>query len=75
MSPKVLNNKSNVEMKINSKFKNKIKEYQKFIKNNFEYVGENFSYEARTLHYDSKKKEKGIMEKHQKRIKSLATRH
>jgi len=42
------------------KVKNKIKEYQKFIKNNFEYVGENFAYEARSIHYNNKKKTKGI---------------
>ena len=42
------------------KIKNKIKEYQKFIKNNFDYVGDNFAYEARSLHYDDKKKSKGI---------------
>ncbi len=38
----------------------KIKEYQNFIKNNFEYVGENFVYEARSIHYNKKKKDKGI---------------
>ena len=38
----------------------KIKEYQNFIKNNFEYVGENFAYEARSIHYDNKKNKKGI---------------
>tara|TARA_B100000900_G_C20526524_1_gene694427 strand:+ start:641 stop:1057 length:417 start_codon:yes stop_codon:yes gene_type:complete len=38
----------------------KLKEFQKFIKNNFEYVGENFAYEARSIHYNSKKKTKGI---------------
>ena len=40
--------------------KNKLKEYKKFIKNNFEYVGENFAHEARSIHYKTKKKEKGI---------------
>ena len=40
-------------------FKNKIREYQKFIKNNLDYVGDNFAYEARSIHYD-KKKSKGI---------------
>jgi hypothetical protein len=39
--------------------KNKIKEYQKFVKKNFDYVGENFAYEARSMHYN-KKKSKGI---------------
>ena len=50
-----------------------MKEYQKFIKNNFEYVGENFTYEARSIHYDSKKKKsKGIYgNASKKEIKSL----
>ena len=39
--------------------KNKMREYQKFIKNNFDYVGDNFTYEARSIHYN-KKKSKGI---------------
>ena len=43
-----------------SKIKSKIKEYQKFIKSNFEYVGDDFPYVARTIHYDKKKKSKGI---------------
>ena len=42
------------------KIKKTIKEYQKFIKNNFVYVGENFAYEARSIHYNNKKKSKGI---------------
>ena len=42
------------------KINEKIKEYQKFIKKNFEYVGENFAYEARSIHYKNKKKNKGI---------------
>ena len=67
MSPNVLNSKkkkSAIErIERNEKYiqvKNKIKEYQKFIKNNFEYVGENFAYEARSIHYNDKKKSKGI---------------
>ena len=64
MSPNVLNTKKEkLEIIKNEKYvkvKNKIKEYQKFIKNNFEYVGENFSYEARLIHYDNKKENKGI---------------
>ena len=64
MSPNVLNSKkkkSGIER--NEKYvqvKNKIKEYQKFIKNNLEYVGENFAYEARSIHYNNKKNSKGI---------------
>ena len=40
--------------------KKKLREYQKFVKENFEYVGENFAYEARSIHYNGKKKSKGI---------------
>ena len=43
-----------------NKVSKKIKEYQNFIKNNFEYVGKNFAYEARSIHYKEKKKDKGI---------------
>tara|TARA_Y100000590_G_scaffold433637_1_gene550915 strand:- start:702 stop:1130 length:429 start_codon:yes stop_codon:yes gene_type:complete len=64
MSPSILNsNKEKSEIVSNEKYvkvKNKIKEYQKFIKNNFKYVGENFAYEARSIHYNNKKKSKGI---------------
>ena len=42
------------------KIKKTIREYQKFIKNNFDYVGENFAYEARSIHYNNKKKNNGI---------------
>ena len=35
----------------------KIKKYQKFIRENFDYVGKNFAYKARSIHYDNKKKE------------------
>ena len=64
MSPNVLNSKKEkseiIKNEKHVKVKNKIKEYQKFIKNNFEYVGENFVYEARSIHYNKKKKSKGI---------------
>ncbi len=64
MSPNVLNSKKEkteiVRTEKYAKVKNKIKEYQKFIKNNFDYVGENFAYEARSIHYNKKKKSKGI---------------
>ena len=65
MSPQVINRSQESsynqgkENKIKL-FKNKMREYQKFIKNNFHYVGENFSYEARSIHYNNKKKSKGI---------------
>ena len=64
MSPNVLNSKkikiTNSKEQKYLRVRNKIKEYQKFIKNNFEYVGENFTYEARSIHYNSKKNKKGI---------------
>ncbi len=64
MSPNVVKSKKIKSLyKKNSKalkFKKKIREYQTYIKNNFEYVGENFAFEARSIHYKSKKKSKGI---------------
>ena len=64
MSPNILNTKKDkIKILKNKKYievKNKLKKYQKFIKNNFEYVGENFAYEARSIHYNNKKKPKGI---------------
>ena len=64
MSPNVLNSKDKI-VKISknkkfSKIKSKIKEYQKFIKKNFNYVGDNFAYEARSIHYNKDKKSQGI---------------
>jgi len=64
MAPQLINNKSNLDKKINlekySKVKKTIIDYQKFIKDNFKFVGDNFAYEARTIHYNGKKKSKGI---------------
>ncbi len=64
MSPNVLNSKKQTfEIEKNKKYikvRNKIKEYQKFIKNNFDYVGKNFAYEARSIHYNGNKKKNGI---------------
>ncbi len=64
MAPKLIS-KSNTHKTENERtkyfeIKEKIKDYQKFIKKNFEYVGENFTYEARSLHYGDKKKIKNI---------------
>jgi len=63
MAPSIINNKIE-KNKLNTKkhieIKNKLKEYKKFIKKNFEYVGDNFTYEARSIHYNNKKKDKGI---------------
>ena len=43
--------------------KKKLREYQKFVTENFEYVGENFVYEARSIHYGKKKNKKNIFGK------------
>ena len=63
MSPNLLNTKKDTKFITNKKFKkikNKIKEYQQFIKKNFHYVGDNFTYEARSIHYNNKNEKKGI---------------
>ena len=64
MAPQLINSKTKSETKLDTlkrqKIKNTIKNYQKFIKDNFQYVGDNFAYEARSIHYNSKKKSKGI---------------
>jgi len=64
MAPKIINKTSNKSEKKQfqkiQNIKKTLKEYQKFIKNNFDYVGENFTYKARSLHYDNKKNQKGI---------------
>ncbi|MDC3085255.1 DUF1178 family protein [Candidatus Pelagibacter sp.] len=64
MAPRLINKSKfkklgNQDLKF-KKVSNKIKEYQKFIKNNFDFVGKNFAYEARSIHYDRKKNNKGI---------------
>ena len=59
MAPKLkLENNVDKNLKFNQVYK-QIKEYQKFIKKNFNYVGEDFAYEARLIHYN-KKNNKGI---------------
>ena len=64
MAPKLIKGNLKIKEKTNlekfSKFKKKINDYQKFIKNNFKYVGENFAFEARTIHYNNKKNTEGI---------------
>ena len=64
MSPQLIkkvqdkhNDKREVKLK---EITEKIKKYQKFIRDNFDYVGKNFAYKARSIHYDNKKKNKGI---------------
>ena len=67
MKPNVLNKRKSISetslRNNNLRIKKKIKEYQNFIKNNFDYVGSNFAYEARSIHYDKKKRKKGIFGK------------
>jgi len=62
MAPSIINKqkKNSKDTKKFLEIKNKLKEYKKFIKNNFDYVGDNFAYEARSIHYNNKKKKKGI---------------
>ena len=62
MKPNLANANFKKEKKSNNKkiIKNKLKEYQKFIRKNFEYVGENFAYEARSIHYNKNKSKKNI---------------
>ena len=70
MAPKLIN-KSDLKIdKLHNlkftKINQKIREYQKFIKNNFDYVGKNFAYEARSIHYKTKKKIKEFTDLHLK---------
>ncbi len=64
MAPKIIgknfDKKKKREIQELKNIKNTIKEYQKFIKSNFDYVGENFAYKARSIYYSGKKKQKGI---------------
>ena len=62
MAPNVLNSSDDKSKDINKikKIKSKLREFKKFIKNNFKYVGDNFAHEARLIHYDPKKKKKAI---------------
>ncbi len=71
MKPNVLNKKDDHNestlKKNNLHIKKTIKDYQNFIKKNFDYVGSNFAYEARSIHYDKKKRKKGIFGKASKK--------
>ena len=62
MKPNLANSnfKKDKVFKNNKNIKKKIREYQKFIKKNFEYVGENFAYEARSIHYNKDYNKKNI---------------
>ena len=61
MLPKLINkNSNNITNKKFQKYKNIIKNYQKFIKKNFENVGEKFPEKIRSINYSDNKKEKGI---------------
>ena len=63
MSPRISSGKNNITEKNSKKsneIKAKIREFQNYIKKNFQYVGEDFTYEARSIHYGDKKSKKGI---------------
>jgi Uncharacterized protein conserved in bacteria len=63
MSPNLKNTKKKLIDQNGQKFKevkNKLRNYQKFVKENFEFVGDNFAYEARSIHYNKKNEKKGI---------------
>ena len=66
MSPNLPNSKKKFSNLNELKFqevKQKLKQYKKFVKDNFNFVGENFAYEARSLYYNQNKnrdKKKGI---------------
>ena len=70
MKPNVMNTKTQLKDSIskeNFNIAKKIREYQNFIKKNFDYVGNNFTFEARSIHYDKKKRKKGIFGKASKK--------
>tara|TARA_Y100000741_G_C18139153_1_gene512354 strand:- start:124 stop:549 length:426 start_codon:yes stop_codon:yes gene_type:complete len=70
MKPNVMNTKTQLKDSISKENLNiakKIREYQNFIKKNFDYVGNNFTFEARSIHYDKKKRKKGIFGKASKK--------
>jgi len=63
MSPNLAKTKKKPADQSSAKFKEikkKLKNYQNFVKQNFEFVGDNFAYEARSIHYNKKKGKKGI---------------
>ena len=64
MAPQLIKSKTKYETKLDipkyQKIKKTIKNYQKFIKDNFQYVGNKFAYEARSIHYNNRKNSKGI---------------
>ena len=57
-SPNVSIKKGNVDSneKALRDFRNKVKEVNKFVKQNFEFVGDQFAYEARKIHYSKSNK-------------------
>jgi hypothetical protein len=71
MKPNVLNKKKELNESFlkedNLNIKKTIREYQNFIKKNFDYVGSRFVYEARNIHYNKKKRKKGIIGKASKK--------
>jgi hypothetical protein len=72
MKPNVLNKKKELNESFlkedNLNIKKTIREYQNFIKKNFDYVGSRFVYEARNIHYNKKKEKKASLERHLRKI-------
>ena len=63
MSPRISSNNSDVKEKVlkkSNEVKSKIREFQSYIKKNFQNVGNDFTFEARSIHYGNKKSKKGI---------------
>ena len=64
MAPQLINSnnksKDNLNLTKHAEIRKTIKNYQKFVKDNFKNVGDNFAYEARSIHFDKKNKTKGI---------------
>ena len=60
MTPQLKSKSNKIVISKNEKiFKNRLSEFQSFVKKHCDYVGDNFAQEARNIHYD-KKKSKGI---------------
>ena len=77
MAPKLINKnqriKNGQKLKKFRMIKEKIKDYQKFIRKNFRYVGDNFAYEARSIHYNNKKEKNIYGHASKEDLKDLST--
>ena len=77
MAPKLINKNQRIKnvqkLKKFRMIKEKIKDYQKFIRKNFRYVGDNFAYEARSIHYNNKKEKNIYGHASKEDLKDLST--